>query len=180
MHLKPAVLQRTFYIKLFLVGVATFAVHEFFHWIAGIALGYEMVITPNRVFSTTSTSFVDRQIISFSGPFITYIQAFIGYLLVRNRQSLIGFAMLYMAFFMRFLAALISLLNPNDEARISQDLGIGLWTLPTIIIALLFLLVFFASRRLKLTVRDQVFCYLIASVLVALVVGVDSIFFANN
>lgn len=177
MQLKPAVLHRDFYLKLFWVGVATFAVHEFSHWITGTVLGYDMVITPNRVYSTSPTSYVHKQLISSAGPSITYVQAFIGYLLVKNRQSLLGYAMVYMAFFMRLIAAMISTFNPNDEARISQDLGIGLWTLPAIAVALLFGLVYFASRRLKLTVRDQFFCYLIASVVVAIVVGTDMLFF---
>lgn len=179
MQLKPTVFRRDFYIKLFLIGIATFTIHEFFHWVAGVALGYEMIITPNRVFATSPTSFIDAQIIAFAGPLITYVQALIGYLLVMNKQSLLGYALLYMAFFMRFLAALASLVKPNDEARISQDLGMGLWTLPALVVVILLVLVYITSRRLKLTVRDQIFCYLIASIVITLVVGVDSFFFAN-
>ena len=178
MRLKPATLPKDFYLTLFLVGIGTFAIHEFAHWIAGIMLGYDMVITPNRVYSKSSTSFVHKQIISFAGPLITYLQALIGYFLLKNRRWLVGFAMLYMAFFMRLFAAGISAFNPNDEARISQDLGMGTWTLPIIAVALLFGLLYFASRRLKLTVRDQFFCYLVAAIVVTFVVAVDSFFFA--
>ncbi|MBX2819090.1 MAG: hypothetical protein KTR29_05385 [Rhodothermaceae bacterium] len=178
MQLKPVVLKKGFYATLFLIGIATFAVHEFFHWFAGTVLGYDMVITPNRVYSKTSTEFIDKQIISFAGPFITYVQAVIGYLWVVKKQSMLGFSLLYMAFFMRLFAAGISVFNPNDEARISQALGIGLWTLPVIVVSVLFVLLYLASRRLKLTARDHLFCYLVASIVVTLVVGVDSFFFA--
>jgi len=178
MQLKPVILKKGFYPTLLLVGIATFAVHEFFHWVAGIALGYDMVITPNRVYSKTSTEFVDKQIISFAGPFITYVQAIIGYLLVVKKQSSLGYALLYMAFFMRLFAACMSVFNPNDEARISQALGMGLWTLPVIVVGALFVLMYLASRRLTLTGRDHLFCYLVASLVVTLVVGIDAFFFA--
>ena len=177
---KPATLQKGFYATLFLVGLATFAIHEFCHWIAGTLLGYEMVITPNRVYSTSTTSFVHAQIISFAGPLITYIQASVGYVLITKRQSIFGFALLYMAFFMRFLAAIISFIKPNDEARISQDLGLGLWTLPALAVLILFGLVFIASRRLKLTARDQIFCYITVSIVVALIVWIDTAFFMGR
>ena len=178
MQLKPVVLKKDFYATLFLVGVATFAVHEFFHWIAGITLGYDMVITPNRVYSKSPTQFAHKQIITFAGPFITYVQAVIGYLLVVKKQSPLGFALLYMAFFMRLFAAGMSIFNPNDEARLSLALGIGLWTLPVIVVSVLFVLMYIGSRRLKLTPRDHLFCYLLASVVVTLVVGIDASFFA--
>lgn len=177
MQLKPVVLPGSFYIKLFLVGLATFAIHEFCHWGAGVLLGYEMVITPNRAYATSSTSFVHAQIISFAGPLVTYFQALLGYMLITRRQAVLGFALLYMAFYMRFVAALISLIKPNDEARISQALGMGTWTLSIVVVFALFTLVFFASRDLKLSARDQIFCYLTASVVVAIVVGADTAFF---
>ncbi len=177
MRLKPATLPRDFYLTLFLVGIGTFGIHEFAHWLAGIVLGYDMVITPNRVYSKSSTTFVHKQIITFAGPLITYLQAAVGFFLVMNKRRLIGYAILYMAFFMRLFATVISVFNPNDEARMSQDLGLGTWTLPVIAVLFLFGLLFYASRRLKLTVRDQLSCYLIASIVVTFVVAVDAFFF---
>lgn len=81
--------------------------------------------------------------------------------------------MLYMALLMRFFAALINLFNPNDEASVNVDLGIGFWTLPIVIITFLFSLLFLASRHLKLTFKDQFFCYLTASGVLTFIVGID-------
>ncbi len=177
MPLKPATLPGPFYLNLLLVGLATFAVHEFCHWGAGVLLGYEMVITPNRVYATSPTSSVHAQLISFAGPFVTYLQALIGYVLVTRRQAVFGFALLYMAFYMRLIAALVSVIQPNDEARISEGLGMGTWTLPILVVLVLFALVYVASRHLKLSARDQIFCYLTASTVIAIVVGIDAAFF---
>jgi hypothetical protein len=48
---------------------------------------------------------------------------------------------------MRLLATIISLLNPNDEARISQSLGFGTCTLPLLVTAFLFVLLYKTAAR---------------------------------
>lgn len=168
-----AALPAGFYVTLFLVGIGTFLVHEFAHWITGVALGHDMVATPNHVWSRAPMSTWDQALVSAAGPLVTVVQGVVGFWLVGSRRSLFGFALLYMAFFMRLLAAGISLFNPNDEARISQLLGLGAWTLPVAVVVGLLVLLVSASRRLQLGVRDQFFCYLTASIVVSLIVGAD-------
>lgn len=180
MQLSNAKLKLNYVPVLLLAGIITFVVHEFFHWLAGTALGYSMTITPNQVRSNGPMLAWHALIVSAAGPIITYVQAFIGYRQVTKHASLAGFAFLYMAFFTRLLAMAMSVFNPNDEARISRDLGIGMWTLPAIVVAILFALVFVASKRLKLTVRDQVVCYVVASVVVTGFVGADYLFFRKT
>lgn len=176
MRLKKTRLDARFYSLLFLVGILTFLVHEFSHWIMGTSLGHEMLASPNRVWSKGPISPTHGMLVSAAGPAITIVQGLIGFWLVRSRASLVGFAMLYMAFFSRLLAAAVSVLNPNDEARISAQLGIGTWTLPILVVAGLFALVYLASRHLKLSLRQQFFCYVTASIAVTLVVGADYLF----
>jgi hypothetical protein len=165
---------------LFLVGAATFIIHEFFHWLAGTLLGYPMRITPNQVAPLTAMLPVHHTVMSAAGPIATYIQAAVGYALVSKRASLVGFAMVYMAFFMRLVAMGVSLFNPNDEARISQDLGLGLWTLPALAVGILFILVYSSSRRLSITAREQLTCYVIASIVVTVFVGADFLWFGKT
>lgn len=164
---------------LFLVGVATFVVHEFFHWLTGTLLGYPMRITPNQVGPLTAMLPVHYTVMSAAGPLVTYAQAAAGYILVRKRASLVGFALVYMAFFMRLVAMGVSVFNPNDEARISRDLGLGLWTLPALVVGTLFILVYVCSRRLGLALREQVVCYLVASAVVTVFVGADFLWFGR-
>lgn len=173
MNHPKSVLTAKFYALLFFVGLGTFFVHELAHWIAGVALGYEMLATPNHVWSKSPIGTLDGALISSAGPLITIAQALVGFLLVAKRGSKIGFALLYMAFFMRAVAAGISIFNPNDEARVSQMLGLGTWTIPLIVVISLFALLFSASVQMNLRTRDQLFCYLVASVVVSLIVGVD-------
>jgi hypothetical protein len=162
------------------VGIGTFVVHEFFHWFAGTLLGYPMRITPNQVSPLTAMLAVHHTAMTAAGPIATYIQAAVGYALVRRRASLVGFAMVYMAFFMRLVAMGVSVFNPNDEARISQNLGLGLWTLPALAVSALFVLVYFSSRRMRITAREQLICYVVASVVVTIFVGADFLWFGKT
>jgi ABC-type proline/glycine betaine transport system permease subunit len=165
---------------LFLVGAATFVIHEFFHWLAGTLLGYPMRITPNQVGPLSAMIPVHLTVMTAAGPIATYIQAVVGYALVRSHVSLVGFAMVYMAFFMRLVAMGVSVFHPNDEARISQDLGFGLWTLPALAVSTLFILVYSCSRRMRITAREQFICYVVASVVVTTFVGADFLWFGKT
>lgn len=164
---------------MFLVGAATFIVHEFFHWLVGTLLGYPMRITPNQVGPLAAMAPAHHAAMTAAGPIATYVQAAVGYWLVVKRASRVGFAMVYMAFFMRLVAMGVSVFNPNDEARISQALGLGLWTLPALVVGLLFALVYSSSRRLRVTVREQLVCYVVASVVVTAFVGADVLWFGK-
>lgn len=145
----------------------------------GTSLGYAMVASPNHVWAMGHPGKTDALLISAAGPMITILIGVIGFLLVQRRASLFGFALLYMAFFSRFLAGAVSFFNANDEARISAQLGLGSWTLPLVVAGVLFVLTWLASRRLKLSFRDQLLCYVVASVAVSIVVGVDQLFFSK-
>jgi len=173
------IFSRSFYAILFFVGIGTFFIHEFAHWLTGVALGHDMIASPNHVWPRDPMSVRYQGLVSAAGPLVTIAQGIAGFWLVNRGRSLLGFALLYMAFFMRLLATAMSLFNPNDEARVSQLLGVGTWTLPLIVVVGLFILVVAASRKLELTVRDQFFCYLVASVVVSLIVGVDMLFWRN-
>lgn len=173
MRTATPVFSGRFHALLFAVGVATFCVHEFAHWITGVALGHDMVATPNHVWARDAIGTWDQARVAAAGPVVTIVQGVFGYLLVRRRRSHFGFALLYMAFFMRLLAAAVSVFNPNDEARISQLLGLGTWTLPALVVAGLLVLLVASSGALQLRFRDQFFCYLVASIVVSMIVGVD-------
>lgn len=132
-----------------------------------------MVATPNHVWARDAMSVRDQVLVSEMGPVVTIVQGIVGFRLVQAGGSRFGFALLYMAFFVRLLAAGVSLFNPSDEAGVGQMLGIGTWTLPLLVVAGVFALLAVATRRLQLRFRDQFFCYLVASVVVTLIVGVD-------
>ncbi len=168
-------LGKSFYLWLLGAGLLTFAAHEAAHWLAGSALGYDMILSPNRVRATVAMAPAHAAVTDAAGPAITLLTALAAFAVVVGRGSRVAFAFLYSAAFMRLLAAVVSVFNPNDEARLSNYLGFGMWTLPVLVAGGLIVLTWLAATRLKLSWKDNLLCYLVASLTVSLVVGIDQL-----
>ncbi|CAN7596258.1 hypothetical protein [Massilia sp. LjRoot122] len=168
MKLKPA-----FFPWLVVVFFITNLLHESAHWLMGAALGFEMRFGLNAVRYLTPAEPWQRMLADISGPAYTILQGLVAYVLVRRSASSTAFAFLYAAAFSRLTAGLVSFLHPNDEARVSLYFGLGKWTLPVLVAGGLIALVVAASKRLGLGWKDQVLCYLVASLAVTAIVGLD-------
>lgn len=170
-------LKKSFFAWLFLVFLITNVIHEFAHWLAGAAFGAEMTPTLNAIRVSSPMIPWHKAVLDAAGPAVTIVQAIIALVFVLRSGSYKAFAFLYAAMFMRLVAGLVTVINPNDEARLSMFLELGMWTLPVAVAALLVALVARAHRRLGLNWKDQLVCYLAASVAVSLIVGVDRVLF---
>jgi len=141
----------------FVTVVFSWVIHEFFHWLTNKVLGYEVTMTMNTVYllEGSYTQKWHRVLVSASGPIITIVQAIIVFFYLKKRWKKFLYPLLFVPFYMRFLAGIVSYLNPNDEARISYDLGIGTYTLPLIVSGFLFYLLYIISKQYKLTWKFQ-------------------------
>lgn len=166
-------LKAPFYLWLVFAFLVSYLIHETAHWLTAVALGIDAEFHLNAVRYLSPTAPWQRALIDGAGPALTIAQAIIAFVLVGRGESAKAFAFVYVAAFMRFAAALVSLLNPNDEARVSMMLGLGKWTLPVLVAGGLILLAIKASKRLHLAWKDQLLCYLVASVAVSVIVGLD-------
>ena len=164
-----------FYLLLFVVAFVTFILHEGAHWLAGIALGYDMVVSLNGSHATTSATALDSMLISAAGPVVTLIQGVIALVLIRMFNSVAAYAFLFFAAFMRLMAAGVSLFNPNDEARISLYFGLGPWTLPLLMVAVLGVMTVIGSRHLRLSWQTNALAWLTSSVAASAIVGLDMV-----
>lgn len=164
-----------FYGLVFVAGFITFALHEGGHWLAANLLGYEPFFSLNSAGTRSVVPPAHHAIISAAGPAVTMVQALIALALVQMRASPAAWVFLFWAAFMRFMATVISLFHPNDEARISEWLGWGLWTLPVIVTGALFVLLVLGSRRLSVSWKTLALTWVVASVAVSAVVGLDMI-----
>ena len=164
---------RGFYGLVFIAGFVTFVLHEGGHWLAALLLGHEAYFGLNSAGARGAVSTVDHIIISAVGPAVTVVQALVALWLVQARASAAGWVFLFWAAFMRFMATVISLFNPNDEARISDWRGWGTWTLPVLVTVGLFALLAVGSLRLKVSWKTLALTWLVASVAVSAVVGLD-------
>ena len=114
-------------------ALVTWLLHEFAHWQMGEALGYDMWMSLNGgglVGEGSYDSALDRSLVNAAGPLLTYILAISALALIRTTRSLLLYPFLFLQFYMRAVALGISVLSqPNDEARISLELGLPLWLL---------------------------------------------------
>lgn len=150
----------------------SWVLHEFAHWAAGTLLGNEMTMTLNTGYPV-ARSYIhesDAGIVSIAGPIITLLQTVIVYYMLRQNLSYVWFSFLLTPLYMRFLAAVLNLVNLNDEGRVSKALGIGTFTLPIIVVAILFALNYgIIKRRLfstKLIVVTVFIIMLISSIII--------------
>jgi hypothetical protein len=172
-----ALRSAAFYLWLFIAGFFTFILHEAAHWVAGTTLGYDMQMRLNAVTATSAVLPLHKAVIDAAGPLATILQAVVSFALVIRYRANSAFVFLYMPAFMRVLATVISVFNSNDEARLSIYWGLGPWTLPLMVSVSLLFLFWRASRHLQLTWKEQLFCYVVASASVSLVVGADRFVF---
>jgi hypothetical protein len=135
--------------------VFTWVLHEFAHWSTGELLGYKMSMTLNKAFPVNGKYSSDSHylIISAAGPLITLVEALIVFLIMRYSRRIILYSILFSCFYMRFIAMILNIINLNDEGRISKSLGLGTFTLPVIMCAILFLLVYKISVLYGLKIK---------------------------
>lgn len=167
--------RASFYAWFALVAVATNLIHEAAHWIVGASLGYPVSYGINSVIPGAPMTPGDHILMSAAGPAVTVISALVAFYFVIRRDSLIAYAVLYVALFMRVVAAGVSFFNLNDEARISDMLGFGPWLLPGLVVLMLLVPTFIASRHLRLSWRVNALAYVVYSFTVAAIVGLDMV-----
>jgi hypothetical protein len=109
--------------------------------------------------------------ISAGGPVITLLEALIFYAILKRSESNILFPFLVTCLYMRALAGFMNIINLNDEGRISKGLGIGVFTLPVLVVAPLLFLVYdiVVTKKIKTkTVGMTVFLIMIFSSIIIL------------
>jgi F0F1-type ATP synthase assembly protein I len=127
---------------------ATWILHEGGHWLAGTLLGYNTTMTLNGTSARNGIRpGADLFWFDLSGPLVTYFEAAIAFFLLLRKRSANAYALLLICTYMRCLATVVSLLNLNDEARISKNLGLGAVTLPLLVCAVLIFLTRYSAKK---------------------------------
>jgi hypothetical protein len=162
-----------------LAVIVTWFIHEFTHWVTSELLGYESYMRLNSVGSLNGnlSDEVDKAIISISGPIITILQGIIIFIVLKSKGwNKYLYLFLFIAFYMRFFAGLMNFINPNDEARFSQFLGIGTHTVSIIVSIFLFAMVYIISKKYKLNWKFQLWTTIIVLVASWTLILVDQYF----
>ena len=91
----------SFYGGLLVIAPLTYLVHEAAHWLTGTALGHDMSFSINGVSPAGAITAHDHLLISAAGPLMTLVQEIIAFLLVRSRDSVVAYGVLFFALMMR-------------------------------------------------------------------------------
>ncbi|OLY91102.1 hypothetical protein SAMN05444008_11843 [Cnuella takakiae] len=160
------------------VVVASWLLHEGAHYLAGIALGYPMAMTLNTAYPVSGSynSSAHEQWISAAGPLFTLLSAILVFVLMGKGRRPLLYPVLFTAFYMRLLAGIISLFNPNDEARISSWLGLGRFTLPLLVVAILGWLLYKRASEQGVSRRVNWVTLLVVMVVASAIVLSDQFF----
>lgn len=158
--------------------ILTWIIHEFTHWITSESLGYESILSLNSVSPMSGQKWtdLDNVYISASGPLITIIQAVIVFMFLNNRNWNKSFyPFLFTPLYMRLLAGGMNFINPNDEGRISEYFGLGVFTLSILVSMILFFLVYKISNKYKLSWKFNTWTTIIVMVVSSILILLDQI-----
>ena len=159
--------------------VFTWLIHEFAHWLTSELLGYETLMRMNGTSTVKGEGVTHwhKIFISASGPLVTIFQGLIVFAILKTKNwNKYLYLFLFIALYMRLLAGLMNVINPNDEGRISAFLDIGIFTLPLIVNGLLFFMVYKISRKYDLTWKFQIWTTLIVMVISSILILSDQFF----
>lgn len=155
----------------------TFFFHEMSHWIAYELLGYNAGFTLNGASvkdANVSLPKAHRMITSAAGPLFTIIQALVFYILLKKRYNLMLYPFLFLPFAMRLGATWANKFQPNDEGRISLDLGLNLYTISSIVVIILFILIYKISKKHRISKFVNILTFILSLLLILALAFIDS------
>lgn len=157
----------------------TFFFHEMSHWIAYELLGYDAGFTLNGASvkdASIKLTQTHRMITSAAGPIFTMIQATVFYFVLRKYKNILLYPFLFIPFIMRLGAAWANVFEPNDEGRISLDLGLNLYVISAVVVAYLLFLVYKISRENKISIPVNIITFVAAAILLFTLTYMDSLY----
>ena len=156
----------------FLAVFMTWILHEFAHWATSKLLGYEAMMSLNKSgpVGKVSMSKGDHMLISAAGPIITILQAMVVCFLLQRNWNKHLYPIVFIPFYMRLLAGIMNVFKANDEGRISEYFGIGLYTLSIVVSGFLFYLVYSISKKHELTKKFNLYTTLLVMLFSSLLI----------
>ncbi len=163
-----------------LVGMASIFFHERSHWLVTELFGYETTFTLNTsqvIDQTIQLSRIERLLTAFAEPLFTIFQAVVFYLILNERKRILLYSFLFYPFTLRFGAAIANVFQPNDEGRISLDLGLPLNTISIVVVGFLFVLIVRISKKYNYSFLFNFLTFLLMASIVILISYLDAKFY---
>ena len=159
------------------IAFLTYFFHESGHYAVGELLGNRMTLSLNNS-TPVSGSFADESDALWSaigGPAFTFLQGLIFLTIVYRTHSVYAFSILFFASFSRFFSLLFGGLSLQDEGRIANMLDVSPYLVAAIVLGLLAVIVWFASRAMNLGAKSIGHFVILSTVAMLLVIGTDQL-----
>ncbi|WP_299123195.1 hypothetical protein [uncultured Tenacibaculum sp.] len=173
-----SIVKLTKYIVIMIIAAfLTFFFHEMSHWISYELLGYKAGFTLNGASlkdSSIKLTKMNRIITSGAGPLFTIVQGVVFYYILKKYKNIMLYPFLFLPFVMRLGATWANQFQPNDEGRISLDLGLNLYAISIIVVGFLFFLVVRISKKNKFSIVVNIITFLVSIILLFAIAFLDS------
>ena len=142
------------------VAYGTYLFHELGHWLVGEWLGNDMAYSLNRVWVTSGRYLDDIHdvYVSAGGPAFTICQSLIFLFILERRRSIVLYPFVFFPMFTRLFSLVFGGLLGQDEARVSNLLGAGAYTIPVVVLVILTIPVLRASYVLRIDLEKNGYC----------------------
>jgi len=154
------------------VAYVSYLFHEFGHWIIGEILGNNMAYSLNNVWPQNGR-YIDAShdgYVSIGGPAFTILLSLFFLLIVEKYKTMYAYPFVLFQMVFRFLALVVGGFGKQDEARISAILGLGTYTVPIIVLLILFLIVLRASYLLRINLKKNSYLFTMSTLCDLLVI----------
>jgi hypothetical protein len=162
-----------FFLLFIPVAFASYLFHELGHWSVGEILGNRMAYSQNYVWAKDG-HFVhasDQLYSSIGGPAFSILQSAFALLVIEKYKPLYAYPFAFFPTYSRFFSLCLGGFSKQDEAWISASLGIGTYTVATIVLVILLSIVLWCSFRLKVGIKDNSYVLVASTVCQLLVIG---------
>lgn len=156
------------------IAFFTYLFHEFGHWLVGELLGNDMTISLNSSNSRTGVLLNESQnlFISVGGPVFTILQALLFLLITIKTKSIYAYSTVFFAVFCRFFSIVFGGFSLQDEARIALMLNTNKYLIATIVLSILFLIIWRCNYIMKFNTKAIGYFITLSTIAILLVIGV--------
>lgn len=159
------------------IAFFTYLFHEFGHWTLGQLLGNDMTLSLNNSYPQNG-HFIDSSDALWSaigGPVFTILQGLIFLLLTWLTKSIYAYSFTFFAVFSRMFSIVFGGINLQDEARIAAMLDWNKYLLASIVLTILFLILWKCNRIMKLSKKAIGYFAVLGVCAILVVIGVNQI-----
>ncbi len=164
------------------IAFFTFLFHEFGHWIVGEIFGNKMTLGLNNCAPISGHFINDSHALwsAIGGPVFTILQALLFLLVVKKTKSIYAYSIVFFAVFSRFFSIVFGGLDLQDEAGIASLIGANKYLIATIVLLILFMILWKSNHILKLNLKAVGYFTVLGTFTILIVIGINELIIRSS